>query len=326
MRLGVLIVSHQSAACLRPCIDACLRLAQPAAGLLVVDNASTDGSAAVAASVPGVTVLHNPANLGFAAAVNQGFRVLESADFVLLLNPDAVLQTDLGPLVRCLDDPLTAIAAGALCQPDGVPQKGFTLRRFPTPAALAFENMGFNRIWPRNPINRRWRCLDVDLTKACDAEQPAGAFLLIRRQAWARLGGFDEGFRPVWFEDVDFCVRIRKTGYRIRYEPLALAVHIGGHSICSMDWSRRRLYWYGNLLRFASLHFRPPGLLLVALTVGIGVAARGLLEALRRGSPDPLRTAGAVLRLAAAAPWASVRPVYGEGLAGHPGVATTERG
>jgi hypothetical protein len=326
MRLGVVIVSHQSAACLRPCLDACLRWARPDAGLLVVDNASTDGSAAVAGSVPGVTVLHNPANSGFAAAANQGFRVLESADVVLLLNPDAVLQTDLDPLMRCLDDPRIAIAAGALCQPAGVPQAGFTLRRFPTPAALAFENMGLNRIWPRNPINRRWRCLDVDLTKACDAEQPAGAFLLIRRQAWARLGGFDEGFRPVWFEDVDFCVRIKNAGYLIRYEPLALAVHLGGDSIRSLDWYRRRLYWYGNLLRFASLHFRPPGLVFVALTVGIGAAARGFWEALRRGSPDPLLAAGIVLRLAAAAPWASVRPVYGEGLAGHPGVVTTERG
>src|SRR5271157_3870922 len=318
MRLGILIVSHQSAACLPSCLDACLRLTQPAAGLLVVDNASTDGSATVAGSVPGVTVLHNPVNLGF--------RVLESADFVLLLNPDAILQTGLEPLVRCLDDPLTAIAAGALCQPDRIPQKGFTLRRFPTPAALAFENMGFNRIWPQNPINRRWRCLDVDLTKACDAEQPAGALLLIRRQAWARLGGFDEGFRPVWFEDVDFCVRIKKSGYRIRYEPVVLAVHLGGHSIRALNRSRRQLYWYGSLLRFASLHFRPPGLWLVALTVGIGAAARGLWEALRRGSVEPLRAAGAVLRLAAAAPWASVRPVHGEGLTGHPGVATTERG
>jgi GT2 family glycosyltransferase len=326
MRLGVIIVAHQSAACLRSCIDASLRFAHPDAGLVVVDNASTDGSATVAASVPGVTVLHNPANRGFAAAANQGFRVLQSADFVLLLNPDAVLQTGLEPLVRCLDDPLTAIAAGALCQPAGVPQAGFTLRRFPTPTALAFENMGLNRIWPRNPINRRWRCLDVDLTKPCAAEQPAGAFLLVRRQAWARLGGFDEGFRPVWFEDVDFCVRIKHAGYRIRYEPLAHALHKGGDSIRSLDRYRRRLYWYGNLLRFASLHFRPSGLVLVALTVGIGAAVRGFWEALRRGSPDPLLAAGVVLRLAAAAPWTSVRPVYGEGLAGHPGVATTERG
>ena len=326
MRLGVVIVSYQSAAYLRSCIDACLRFTRPEAGLLVVDNASTDGSATVAASVPGVTVFPNSSNAGFAAAANQGFRVLDSADCVLLLNPDAVLQSDVRPLLCCLDNPATAIAAGALCQPAGVPQRGFTLRRFPTPLALAFENIGLNRIWPGNPVNRRWRCLDVDLSKPCDAEQPAGAFLLIRRQAWARVGGFDEGFRPVWFEDVDFCVRIRRAGYTIRYEPLALAVHQGGGSVCTLDWSGRQLYWYGSLLRFASLHFRPAGRVVVALSAGFGAAARGLWEALARRSLEPLRAAGVVIRHAAAAPCASVRPMHCGDLSGHPGVARTERG
>jgi GT2 family glycosyltransferase len=309
MRLGVVIVSHQSAPCLRSCIDACLLFARPDAGLIVVDNASTDGSADVAGSVPGVTVLHNHDNLGFAAAANQGFRLLESSDLVLLLNPDVVLQNDLAPLLRCFEDPLVAVAAGALCGPAGEPQRGFTLRRFPTPAALAFENIGLNRIWPGNPVNRHWRCLDLDLTQACAAEQPAGALLLIRRPAWARLGGFDEGFRPVWFEDVDFCVRISKAGYRIRYEPLVSAVHLGGGSIRPLNWCRRQVYWYGNLLRFASLHYRPPGLFLVAITAAFGAAAKGMWEAVRRGSPDPLRAAGVVLRLAAQAPWVSIRRV-----------------
>lgn len=326
MRLGVVIVSHQSAPYLRPCIDACLKFARPDGGLIVVDNASSDGSAGVAASVPGVTVLHNHENLGFAAAANQGFCVLGSSDLVLLLNPDVVLQNDLTPLVHSFDDPQVAVAAGALCEPGGAPQRGFTLRRFPTPAALAFENMGLNRIWPDNPINRQWRCLDLDLTKSCDAEQPAGAFLLIRRQAWARLGGFDEGFRPVWFEDVDFCVRIRNAAYRIRYEPVVIAVHLGGRSVRTLNWWRRRVYWYGNLLRFASLHFRSRGVLLVAMTVGFGATGRGVWEALRRGSPDPLRAAGIILRLAAAAPWVAVRRVYCEDLARHPGGKITERG
>ncbi len=326
MRVGVVIVAYQSAPCLRPCIEACLRFARPEAGLVVVDNASTDGSAGVAASVPGVTVVHNRDNLGFAAAANQGFCVLESSDLVLLLNPDAVLQNDLAALVRCFDDPLVAIAAGALCEPGGAPQRGFTLRRFPTPVALAFENIGLNRIWPRNPVNRRYRCLDLDLSQACEAEQPAGAFLLIRRAAWARLGGFDEGFRPVWFEDVDFCVRIKNAGFRIRYEPVAFAVHLGGRSVGSLNWCWRQVYWYGNLLRFAGLHFRSPGLILVAITVVFGATVRGLWEALQRGSPDPLRAAGVVLRRAVAAPFVAVRRIKCEDLAGCPGGESTERG
>jgi len=263
-----------------------------------------------------VTVLHNPANPGFAVAANQGFRVLESADFVLLLNPDAVLQSDIEPLVHCLDDPLTAIAAGALCQPAGVPQAGFTLRRFPTPASLALETLTINRAWPGNSVNRRWRCLDLDLTRSQDAEQPAGAFLLIRREAWKAVGGFDEGFRPVWFEDVDFCLRVAQSGFRIRYEPLALAVHEGGHSIRSVDWGERQVYWNENQLRYAGLHFTPSGQVVTALSVAAGGAVRGMWEALRRGSLGPLRAAGLILQAAATALCKAVQPARREELKG----------
>ena len=273
----------------------------------MVDNASTDDSVHVASSVPGVTVVSNPDNPGFAAGVNQGFRALPFPELVLVLNPDAILQTGIAPLVRCFDDPLTAIAAGALCDQNRRPQRGFTLRRFPTPAALVMENFAVHRAWPGNSVNRRWRCLDLDLTQSQDAEQPAGAFLLIRREAWKAIGGFDEGFRPVWFEDVDFCLRARQAGYRIRYEPLALAVHEGGHSVRSVDWGERQVYWNENLLRYSGLHFTLRGQLITALSVAAGGASRGLWEALRRGSPGPLRVAGIIFRAAGKAFWVAVR-------------------
>src|ERR1017187_580792 len=132
MRIGSVIVSHQSAVCLRHCIYACRQHAAPDAGIVVVDNASTDGSPAIAAREPGVTGLANAGNVGFAAAVNQGFRALPDAECVLVLNPDAILETSLAPLVRCFDVRQVAIAAGALCDSTGEPQRGFTLRRTPT--------------------------------------------------------------------------------------------------------------------------------------------------------------------------------------------------
>ena len=184
---------------------------------------------------------------------------MPSAELVLLLNPDAILRTDITPLLRCFDDPLTAIAAGALCNHDLQPQRGFTFRRFPTPAALALETLTINRAWPGNSVNRRWRCLDLDLTQSQDIDQPAGAFLLIRREAWNTVAGFEENFRPVWFEDVDFCLRIRQAGFRICYEPLAIAVHEGGHSVRAVDWGDRQVYWNENLLRYSRSHFSPLG-------------------------------------------------------------------
>jgi GT2 family glycosyltransferase len=115
------------------------------------------------------------------------------------------------------------------------------------------EVLGLNRIWPANPVNRRYRQQSPEQTT--DVEQPAGAFLMLRRSVWAQLGGFDEGFFPVWFEDVDYCKRVLDSGHRIVFVPTAIARHQGGHSAGKLLWGERQLIWYGSLLRYASKHF-----------------------------------------------------------------------
>jgi GT2 family glycosyltransferase len=115
---------------------------------------------------------------------------------------------------------------------------------------------------------------------------------------------------------VDFCLRIRESGLRIRYEPTALAVHEGGHSVRSVDWGKRQVYWNENQLRYSGLHFTPPGQVVTALSVAAGGAVRGMWEALRRGSLGPLRAAGLILRAAAAALWVAVRSASREELKG----------
>src|SRR5205807_2640796 len=106
-------------------------------------------------------------------------------------------------------------------------------------------------------VNRHYRYLDADLDVPATVEQPAGAFLLFRRSVWTQLGGFDEQFRPLWFEDVDFCKRARDLGFEAHYVPQVTAHHLGGHSISKLDWALRTVYWYASLLRYASKHFRP---------------------------------------------------------------------
>ena len=124
------------------------------------------------------------------------------------------------------------------------------VRRFPTPAALILEALLLNRVWPNNPVNRRYRALDLKIDAPAPVEQPAGAFLMVRRAVWEELGGFDEGFYPLWFEDVDFCRRAANRGYLLYYVPAAVAKHTGAHSIPQLTVEMRRFYWYGSLLRF----------------------------------------------------------------------------
>jgi GT2 family glycosyltransferase len=293
-RAGIVVVSYNSARYLAPCLEAALRASD---NVVVVDNASADDSVAVIRTLPQPKLIANSTNKGFAAAVNQGIEALD-AEFVVLLNPDAVMETSLEPLIQACSMPGTAAVGGKLIDEDGLLQTGFCVRRFPTPAALAFEALGLNRIWPSNPVNRRYRCGDLDLAVPQPVEQPAGAFLMIRRSVWEELGGFDERFFPIWFEEVDFLKRAAAQGCAIRYTPGAVARHKGGHSLAAVAKPALLGYWYDNLLRFSAKHFRPIAFRAVCAAVLAGVSARVVLGILS-GSPAATGRSGIqILRLA----------------------------
>lgn len=258
---GIVIVTYNSEDELGACLDACLSLNQVA--VVVVDNNSADSSVGVARSRPGVQVIANGSNRGFAGAVNQGIASLDCSN-VLLLNPDAIPLTPLEPLSAALRGPGVGAAAGQLLSRDGTPQHGFNVRRLPTPLALVFEVVGLNWMWPSNPVNRNFRQV---LNGPADVEQPAAAFLMVSRTAWNALGGFDEAFHPLWFEDVDFCKRLQDSGYRIAYDPAAQARHAGAHSAGRLSWADRQKYWYSSLMRYAVKHFAPGQARLVCLAV-----------------------------------------------------------
>jgi hypothetical protein len=288
-RVAAVIVTYNSAEHVGRCIKS---LRGRVSHVVVVDNASADGSAAAARAFKDVEVIANVENRGFGAAANQGV-IAAGAGFILLLNPDTALRTGIEPLLAALAKPGVGAAAGALVDDHDRVQAGFTVRRFPTPAALSFEALGINRLWPGNPVNRRYRCLDLDLGRARTVEQPAGAMLLFRRDLWERLGGFDQSFQPVWFEDVDFLKRMREAGYAAHYDPSVRIAHVGGHSIPTLGEGPRRRAWYGNLLRYAAKFFGFWGLRVTAASVALGCAGRGLVAA---GGGY-----GAVIRLAVAA-------------------------
>ncbi len=291
--IGIVIVTYNSAAEIGVCLDAALTTG---AEIVVVDNGSSDGTIAEAAR-RGVRLIANSGNRGFAAAVNQGFGALD-CPFILLLNPDAIIQTSLEPLREACRLPSVAGAGGKLVSVSGIPQLGFMVRRQPTPAALILEALLLNRVWPNNPINYRYRALDLPTEAAIAVEQPAGAFLMLRRDVWYELGGFDEGFHPLWFEDVDFCRRAMNCGYLLYFVPAAVAKHTGGHSIPQLTVEMRRFYWYGSLLRFTAKHFRPLGFRAVCLAVVTGSIMRGFVEAVLERSLRPIAACGKVVRLA----------------------------
>jgi N-acetylglucosaminyl-diphospho-decaprenol L-rhamnosyltransferase len=292
MTTGVVVVTYNSADVIERCLASCENLA-----VVVIDNHSDDRTVNVVREKSGVKLIVNSSNRGFAAAANQGVEALDT-ELILLLNPDVELSTSIERLAEACTGEGVAMASGKLLDESGKVQTGFTLRRFPTAWTLAFEALGINSLFPSNPVNRRYRCLDLDLSKPSEVDQPPGAFLMFRREVWHRLGGFDTQFSPLWFEDVDFAKRAHDLGLKILYVPEVTARHQGGHSIARLNWGCRQVYWYASLLRYAFKHFPPYAFRGVSAAVVLGSMLRAVFETIRRGSVGPIPVYARVVKLA----------------------------
>ncbi len=231
-QLSILIVNWNTRDLLRACL-ASLRRHPPALTheILVADNASADGSAAmVAAEFPEARLFANDANLGYAAGNNQLLRQARG-ELWLLLNPDIEIREEYGTqpfdlladhLVR---NPACGAVAARLVQPDGQTQS--SCRGFPPPFDLAAEWSGLARLLPRRCGRYRMRAFDQESCRTVD--QPMASCLLLRAAACRRVGLFDEQF-PIFFNDVDLSWRFYQHGWRIDYQPAAAVLHYGGGS------------------------------------------------------------------------------------------------
>ena len=271
---AAVIVAYRSGAELPSCLAA---LEGKVAQAVVVSNdAGASAPSDLRLAHPWVDWIDNEINRGFAAAVNQGVAAT-SEPFVLLLNPDCELLSSLDGLISACGMPGVAGAGGLLLDSDGSPQIGFFARSLPSPWALAFESLGLNRVWKRNPVNSRYRLLHLNTGTGREVGQPAAALLALRRAALESVGGLDERFYPVWWEDVDLCRRLVDAGYKLRFTPSAVARHIGGHSVRSLSRKSRLQAWYGGMLQYSEKHHAQGAYRCVRLAVLAGLALRGLI-------------------------------------------------
>ncbi|HEX4966768.1 MAG TPA: glycosyltransferase family 2 protein [Thermoanaerobaculia bacterium] len=207
--------------------------------LLVVDNGSS-------APLPsGLNVLQPGRNLGFAGGANAGAE-LARGEIVLILNPDAVPEA--GALESLLEGfaawPDAAGLAPRLVGADGTPQHEWQLRRLPSPFSLVLQALpGFGR-------SARVK----EPAAGAPVEQPAAAALALRREALASVGGFDEGFQPAWFEDVDLAKRMKDRGLILRYWPAARFRHGLGSTVPRLGYGPFLYIYYRNLTRYLAKH------------------------------------------------------------------------
>lgn len=294
-RVTAVVVSYNTREDLRRCLASLRAHSGIPCRVVVVDNASTDGSAdLVEKEFPEARVIRNRENFGFSRANNQGLREAAGA-YALILNSDAELTPGALPaLVARLDArPRLGAAGPRTLSPDGTVQVSFgpTL----TPRAEWRQRRLVRGVKRRDPAALREAAARAGVEH--EPDWLSGSCLLARKNALDAVGGFDEGFF-LYEEDADLCLRLRRAGWGLLFTPAAEVVHRLGRSM-EADPARARLEYHRSHLRFYRKHNGP--VLAAALRAFIGAgAALGWLRSL---GPGPARRQrrhqqGRVLRVA----------------------------
>lgn len=262
--------------------------------IIVIDNASSDGSAAmVAAEFPAVTLIANSENRGFTGGNNQGISIARGR-YVFFLNPDTVVAGDALATMSAYMDAHPAVGA---CGPqllygDGSLQS--SRRRFPTLMTALFESTPLAWHWPaaHNPWARRYHMEDTQTSQALPGETVdwlVGAALMVRREALAQVGGFDEGYF-MYSEELDWCRRAKYAGWQIVHLPDAQVVHYEGKSSEQVVAARHIRFQTSRVRYFRKFHGPLAAGFLRLAILGM-FAVEWLLEAGKglAGSKRPLR-------------------------------------
>jgi N-acetylglucosaminyl-diphospho-decaprenol L-rhamnosyltransferase len=247
--LSIVILNYNTLEHLRDCLRAVqlegstsLSGGPIPAEVIVVDNASTDGSAdMVAAEFPWVRLIRSPRNGGFAFGNNLALQQRRGTN-VLLLNPDTLMPPGgIGLLLdRLAAHPEAGIVGPKLLKPDGSMHLACR-RSFPTPSVAFYRLSGLSRLFPHSPRFGRYNLTFLDPDLAIEVESVCGACLLVRGAVIDRVGVLDERFF-MYGEDLDWCLRTRLMGWTVRYEPATVVLH--QHGAASRQRAVRTTYHF----------------------------------------------------------------------------------
>lgn len=265
VELSVVVVSYNSRAYLPACLGSLLPQVRALRGeVIVVDNASTDGSPEVVRQFSGVRLVESAVNVGFVRAVNQALKLAQGR-FILILNPDTEVRPGaVGTLVRFMaEHPRVGLAGPKLLYPDGTVQP--SRRRFPGLAVLLTEGTFIQWHFPGLGIFRRFYCQDLPADIPQPVDWVTGACMLVRREAVEQVGPMDERFF-MYSEELDWCRRLWSAGWQVYYVPGAEVVHQEAAS-SRQDPVRQRVNFYASRWKYAAKYYGPV----------VGVLLRGFL-------------------------------------------------
>lgn len=282
MDLSVIIVSYNVKYFLEQCLHSVEKASEYiAVEIYVVDNNSADGSVQmVAEKFPAVKLIANDVNLGFAKANNQAIR-LASGKYILLLNPDTLVQEDTFSKCVAHMDEFSDIGCMGVKMIDGagnfLPE---SKRALPTPGVAFFKIFGFSALFPRSKTFGRYHLSFLNKDKIHDVDVISGAFMLLRKSTLEKSGLLDEVFF-MYGEDIDLSYRIKLAGYRNVYFPLTTIIHYKGESTKkgSINYV---IVFYNAMIIFAQKHFARNTARYYSLFIHIAIYFRAGLSILQR--------------------------------------------
>jgi len=255
--LSIVIVTYNSQAYISDCLQSLSNDSDPfSKEILIIDNNSTDNTLEAVRNFQhnpvNLQIISNETNRYFAPALNQGFRAAKG-EYLLILNPDTRVQP--GALETLENyfrsDDTIGVVAPQLLYSDGSIQP--SCRRFPRHRDVVFNILGLNHIMPQRSLFNGWKMGDFDHREPREVDQPQGAALFTSQSVLDAVGYFDEDF-PMFFNDVDWCYRVKGAGFRIVFVPDAKVTHIQGASVNS-EKPLMVIFSHVGFFRFFEKHY-----------------------------------------------------------------------
>lgn len=266
--ISVIIVSYNTREITLKCLRTLYSALKVPGEVIVVDNASTDGSVqAIGCEYPDVELIRNDRNVGFGTANNQAMRRARGCYF-LLLNSDAYITAGaIEKLIAFLERyPLVGAVGPQLLNENGTLQR--SCHRFPSPGRAWLENLWITALLPNHPTIGGYDRWDHDSERFVDFV--SGACMLLRRATYEHVGGFDETFF-MYAEETDWLRRMHAKGWQVGFTPAAKVIHLGGASGSVSSIPR---YAFESLDRYECKHHGLAGLFSLRLAMVIGNALR----------------------------------------------------
>lgn len=289
--LSIIIVNYNAKEFLKKCIASILDNIDGKLDyeIIVIDNASTDGSPSVISSALGGSnfkIILNKKNVGFSKANNQGIKASQESRYVLFLNPDTIVKKNtIERMIKFMDSHKEAGASTCKLVMLNGEIDDASHRGFPTPWNALSHFSGLEKLFPKSKLFAGYSLGWKDLNKLHEIDALAGAFMLVRREAGIDAKWWDEDYF-FYGEDIDFCYMLKQKGWKIYYVPEVFVTHYKGVSggiksvskditTASLTTKKRATKWRFNAMRiFYNKHYKQKYPWIVNFLVDCGIRLR----------------------------------------------------